>query len=316
MEEILKCSAFLIGGNVTPGERIPGNAAVPRQPLDKSSKRSSDGVLKDLNSMEDFMIDRKIPVFAKMLGSRLVKQDKSIILGAFKNFLTQKDVKRFVIYYSGHGSDGKFNTNKGDWCFETSDGSESKIIYIGLKDILELWDEMRSHYGSDSYEFANRDLLFIIADSCFSGGWVEEIKAKRVHKTAPSGENYRDVHMIASCQSNEVCYYTAAYGGDFTRRYITADSSKHNLTPTASHVVKLAGQSVVQGVTFPLYMPIKGLFNLYNSSSHKHTPVATNDTSDYKVMLMQYVGEILPIGKGLHISAGWSWMLSGQIFHN
>ena len=110
MEEILKCSAFLIGGNVTPGERIPENAAVPRQPLDKSSKNSSDGILKDLHSMEDFMIERKIPVHARMLGSRLVKQDKSIILGAFKDFFNQKHVKRFVIYYSGHGSDGKFNT--------------------------------------------------------------------------------------------------------------------------------------------------------------------------------------------------------------
>ena len=305
-----------MGGNVTPGERIPQNAAVPRQPLGKSSKSSSDGVLKDLNSMEDFMIERKISVYSKMLGSRHLKQDKSVILGAFKNFLTQKDVKRFVIYYSGHGSDGKFNTNKGDWCFETTDGSESKIIYIGLKDILELWDEIKSHYGSDSYEFANRDLLFIIADSCFSGGWVDEIMAKRLPKTAPSGENYRDVHMIASCQFNEVCYYTATHGGDFTHRYITADSSKHNLKPTATHVAKLASQSVVQGVTFPLYMPVKGLFNLYNSSSHKHTPVATNDKSDYKVLLMQYVGEILPIGRGLGIAAGWSWMLSGQIFHN
>ena len=316
MEEILKCSAFLIGGNVTPGERIPENAAVPRLPLDKSSKNSSDGVLRDLNSMNDFMIERQIPVYDKMLGSRLVKQDKSIILGALKNFLNQRNVKRFVIYYSGHGSDGKFNTNKGDWCFETSDGSESKIIYIGLKDILGLWDEMRSRYGSDSYEFANRDLLFIIADSCFSGSWVDEIKAKRVHKTAPSGENYRDVHMIASCQCNEVCYYTSANGGDFTHRYITEDSSKHNLKSTAAYVAKVASQSVIQGATFPLYMPIKGLFNLYNSSSHKHTPVATNDKSDYKVMLMQYVGEILPIGRGLGIAEGWSWMLSGQIFHN
>ena len=312
MEE--KCSAFLIGGNIL-GEKVPGNAAIPRQPLDKS-KNPLDGVLKDLNLMKDFMSARRIPVYEVMLGNRHVKQDKSDILEAFKNFLSQKDIRRFVIYYSGHGSNGTFNTNKGDWCFVTNDGSESRIVYIALKDILELWDEMRSRYGSDSYEFTDRDLLFIIADCCYSGNWVEEIRAKRIHKTAPSGKNYRDVHMIASCQYNETCYYSVAHGGDFTRRYITADSSKHNLKDTAGHVVKLAGQSVIQGATFPLYMPIKGLSNYFNAASHKHTPVATNEKEGYRILLMKYDGEILPIGRGLGIASGWSWMLSGQIFHN
>ena len=197
-----KCSAFLIGANIT-GEKVPGNAAIPRDPSDRASQNPLDGVLKDLNLMKDFMSHRRIPVYEVMLGNRHVKQDKSDILGAFRKFFYQKDIRRYVLYYSGHGSNGTFNTNKGDWCFETSDGSESKIIYIGLKDILGLWDEMRSQYGSDSYEFKDRDLLFIIADSCYSGNWVEEIKARRIHKTAPSGENYRDVHMIASCQSKE-----------------------------------------------------------------------------------------------------------------
>ena len=175
---------------------------------------------------------------------------------------------------------------------------------------------MRSCYGSDSYEFTDRDLLFIIADSCYSGSWVEEIKAKRMHKTTPSGENYRDVHMMASCRHNETCYYTVANGGDFTGRYITTDSSKHNLKASAAHIMKLTGQSVIQGATFPLYMPIKGLANYYNSKSHKHTPVATNEKEQYRVLLMKFDGEILPIGRGLGIASGWSWMLSGQIFHN
>ena len=309
-----KCSAFLIGSNIT-GVSVPENAAIPRQPLDKS-RNPLDGVLKDLRWMNIFMNDRKISVYELMLGNRHARLEKHDILGAFKNFFSQQDVRRFVIYYSGHGSNGKFNTNKGDWCFETSDGSESKIIYIGLKDILELWDEMRSQHHADSYEFKDRYLLYIIADSCFSGSWVEEIKNNCQGVTTSSGEKYRDVHMIASCRSSEICYYTVANGGDFTRRYITADSSKHNLKPTAAHVAKLASQSVIQGVTFPLYMPLKGLSNYYNATSHKHTPVATNEKQRYRVLLMKYDGERLPIGKGLGIASGWSWMLSGQIFHN
>ena len=310
-----KCSAFLIGANIT-GASVPDNAAIRRQPLDKSSKNPLDGVLKDLRWMNIFMNDRNIPVYEVLLGNRQVKLDKRDILGAFKNFFSQQGTRRFVIYYSGHGSDGTCNTNKGDWCFETGGESGSRIIYIGLMDILELWDEMRAHCDADSCELKDRYLLFIIADSCFSGSWVEEIKAKRSCKTTPSDEKYRDVHMIASCRSSEICYYNVAYGGDFTRRYITADSSKHNLKDTAAHVVKIAGQSVIQGVTFPLYMPIKGLSNYINATSHKHTPVATNEREKYRILLMKYDGEILPIGRGLGIASGWSWMLSGQIFHN
>ena len=309
------CSAFLIGANIT-GAIIPDNAAVRREPLDKASKNPLDGVLKDLRWMNIFMNDRHIPVFELMLSNRHAKLEKQDILKAFKNFFNQKGKRRFVIYYSGHGSNGTIDTNKGDWCFETSNGSEFKIIYIGLKDILELWDKMRTQCGADSYELNDRYLLFIIADSCFSGNWVEEIKANRPYMTAPSGEKYRDVHMIASCRSNEICYYTIANGGDFTCRYITADSSTHNLKVTATHVAKVAGQSVIQGVTFPLYMPIKGLSNYYRATSHKHTPVATNEKQRYRIFLMKYDGEVLPIGKGLGIASGWSWMLSGQIFHN
>ena len=310
-----KCSAFLIGANIT-GVSVPENAAVCRKPSDKSSKNSLDGVLMDLRWMNIFMNDRSISVYEVMLGNRQVKLDKRDILGAFKNFFSQKDMQRFVIYYSGHGSNGKCNTSKGDWCFETSGESGPKIIYIGLKDILELWDEMRSQCNADSCELEDHYLLFIIADSCFSGSWVEEIKAKCSYKVTPRGEKYRDVHMIASCRSNEICYYNVSNGGDFTSRYITADSSRHNLRVTAAHVAKVAGQGVIQGVTFPLYMPIKGLSNYINVTSHKHTPVATNEKQKYRVLLMKYNGEILPIGRGLGIASGWSWMLSGQIFHS
>ena len=123
---------------------------------------------------------------------------------------------------------------------------------------------------------------------------------------------------IASCQSHELCYYSLNYGGDFTRCYITADSSIHNLNDTVTHIAKLAAQSVIQGVTFPLYMPVKGLANYYNARAYYHTPVATNEEEEYRVVLMKYDGEILPIGIGLilGIASGWSWMLSEQMFHN
>ena len=308
------CSAFLIGA----GARVSHPAAIPRHSLDKQSANPLDGVLKDLCWMNIFMNDRKIPVYEVMLGSQHTHQSKSNILSAFKKFFNQEPIKRFLIYYSGHGSNGTNNTSKGDWCLETSDGGETKVIFIGLKDILDLWDQMTAQRGADSCTLEDRYLLFIIADSCFSGSWVEEIKAKRPLKEIPSDTRikYRDVHMIASCQSNETSTYSIAYGGDFTRRYITADSSKHNLRDTVAHLAKLTVQSVVQGVTFPLYMPIKGLANYYHARAHEHTPIATNEKEGFRMLLLKYDGDILPIGRGLGIASGWSWMLSGQIFHN
>ena len=297
------------------GAHVSHPAVIPRRSLDRPSTKPLDGVLKDLSWMNTFMNNRQIPVYEVMVGSQHTKQNKSIILKAFENFLNQKGIKRFVIYYSGHGSNGESNTNKGDWCFETIDGSESKIIFIGVNDILELWDQMTTQCDAGSCTLKERYLLFIIADSCYSGSWVEEIK-KRHHKKTPSGEIYHDVHMIASCLPNETSTYSIAYGGDFTRRYITADSSKHNLRDTAAHLAKLTVQSIIQGVTFPLYMPIKGFANYYSSTSHGHMPIATNEKEEYRPLLMKFDGEILPIGRGLGIASGWSWMLSGQIFHN
>ena len=82
-------------------------------------------------------------------------------------------------------------------------------------------------------------------------------------KTAPSGETYCDVHMIASCQSSETCCYTVAHGGDFTNQYIIADSSKHNLVDTTAHLAKLTVQSIVQGATFPSLHANKGINQLF-----------------------------------------------------
>ena len=183
-------------------------------------------------------------------------------------------------------------------------------------DVLELWYKMRQDLGSDSFEYEERDILYIIADSCYSGAWVDTIKAERELKSDPNGTQYLDVHMIASCKDKQHCYYTAK-GGDFTDHYINADSSMHNLQDTPAHLAKLTAQSVVQTLTFPVYMPVKGICSYVNVKRHLHHPQSTNDIKErYKALLMRYGGNKLPIGRGLAIAMGWSWMLSGQIFHN
>ena len=312
MEE--KSSALLIGTNIS-DKKIRECAAVSRRSKDTRITHV-DGVLKDLSQMNAFMNNRQIPVFDVILGQHQTKQSKEDFLKTIEKFFDQ-NVNRYVIYYTGHGCNGSCGTKPGDWCFEKNDDSEScGLIYIGLDDILKSWDKMREKYSADSLVYENRDILYIIADSCHSGGWVDTIKSERDLKSDHNDMQYRDVHMIASCTAKQFCYYTAK-GGDFTDRFINADSSKHNLQDTSTHLAKLTAQSVVQTVTFPLYVPIKGISNMLNVTSHLHYPISTNDNKEqYRILLMKYDGDILPIGRGLAIASGWSWMLSGQIFHN
>lgn len=312
-----KCSALLIGTNIS-GEKIRECAAISRRSYDNRISHL-DGVLKDLSQMNAFMRDRRIPVFDVMLGQHQTKQSEEDFMKTIERFFKQTNVRRFVIYYTGHGSNGTFETRPGDWCFEKNDAtgnSAGGFFYIGLDDILGSWDKMREDSGSDTFEYEERDILYIITDSCYSGGWVDTVRTKRDLKCDPNGKKYRDVHMIASCTANQPCYYVAK-GGDFTDRFINADSSKHNLQDTPTHLVKLSAQSVVQAVTFPIYMPVKGIFNFCNVTSHLHYPISTNDKKEqYRILLMKYDGDKLSIGRGLGIASGWSWMLSGQIFHN
>ena len=86
------------------------------------------------------MNSRQIPVFDVMLGQHKVKQRKEDILNTIERFFDQS-VKRFVIYYTRHGSNGTFETKPGDWCFEKNsekdDASDesSELVYIGLNDV-------------------------------------------------------------------------------------------------------------------------------------------------------------------------------------
>ena len=135
---------------------------------------------------------------------------------------------------------------------------------------MKSWDKMREKYGADSLVYEDRDILYIIADSCHSGGWVDTIKSERDLKSDHNDTQYCDVHMIASCTARQFCYYTAK-GGDFTDWFINADSSKHNLQDTSTHLAKLTAQSVVQTVTFPLYMLIKGISNFLHVTMQSFT---------------------------------------------
>jgi len=272
-------------------------------------------VFADHQKMTNFLKSQQIPVFESILGQKHTRQAKKDILDVIEKFIFQSKKSRFVIYYSGLGGTGSDGTECGDWLLNENDTTGEALI-ISLSDILEIWDKMRVKNRSDELTYDNRDLLFIIADCCHSGGWVDYLKQYRKPIKDPNGKDYRDVHMIASCGKFELCDATES-GSVFTDHYVNSDSSTHNLVDTGAHRAKLVVQSAFQAATFPVYMPVKGLVNMYNAQKkYSFKPFATNDESGYRIFLMKHDGIKLPIGNGLGLNSGWSWMLSGQVFHN
>ncbi|CAF1369513.1 unnamed protein product [Adineta steineri] len=75
--------------------------------------------------------------------------------------------RTFLIYWCGHGLD-----NSGNWGF--SYGGE-----ITCQDIINAW---RSRPIADNYDDISS--LTIIADTCYSGGWIDELKQQNIPRLA------------------------------------------------------------------------------------------------------------------------------------
>ncbi|UJR15555.1 hypothetical protein I4U23_002494 [Adineta vaga] len=79
----------------------------------------------------------------------------------------RRERRTFVLYWAGHGLH-----NSGDWGF--SIGGE-----ITCQDIINAW---RSRSVADNYN--DMSSLTIIADTCYSGGWIEELRRENIPRLA------------------------------------------------------------------------------------------------------------------------------------
>mmetsp|Transcript_105 Transcript_105/g.214 ORF Transcript_105/g.214 Transcript_105/m.214 type:complete len:208 (-) Transcript_105:59-682(-) len=93
-----------------------------------------------------------------------------------------------LVYFSGHGT-----TTAGDWVF--TDG------FLSLKDIVTMW-----RGGKDS-------TLAIVADSCYSGKWVNELQR--------SFSSEGNILMQAGCGPDSDGF-DSPEGGAFTREFADA----------------------------------------------------------------------------------------------
>ncbi|CAF3509499.1 unnamed protein product [Rotaria sp. Silwood1] len=81
----------------------------------------------------------------------------------------------FIIYWCGHGE-----PNTGNWSF-----SEGEML--SCAELINLWTSANRE---------ERDALTIISDTCYSGSWIDDLKAKQIPNLA----------YQAACRSNETAW--------------------------------------------------------------------------------------------------------------
>jgi hypothetical protein len=168
--------------------------------------RNLSGVVQDANKIHRFFTTP-----ANMLGCEMIEcdmnvqrpnEDKTSMIDAVTRRFTTQGTDIVFLYYTGHGVQ-----QTGDWAIARANEQEGYDV-ISLDEILDLWDFTRESRNENS-------CLIIIADSCFSGAWVNEINRRRQSSDRDIAATVANVSMAASCEADEACYENED-GGDFT----------------------------------------------------------------------------------------------------
>jgi hypothetical protein len=198
----------------------PSQGVIAREKADDRAKGNLLGTVADVAAMYKYLTDTKRNV-DKMFNDVLdVSADD--VMNRIK-LLFDRGLHSCLLYYSGHGKE-----NEGDWCFQNASGEPE---FITLKAILATWN-------SRAQRFAEQQLI-IVADCCYSGRWVEQLKELAVMSPIVR------VSMQASCGAHQICKESLE-GGVFTIRWLRM----HATTYTAHTGVPLKIASPDAGVYF------------------------------------------------------------------
>lgn len=180
------------------GELVPG-VALKRLPKCLKAKRQVDETQlaeADANAMRKFYDERCIQAESVMYR-KSEHGGKQPILEKIKAYFGERGT-HFILSYSGHGCKPakECKDEAGAWAFQTQTGKSERITF---QDIIHAWDDARSDQGPRG--------LMIISDSCYSGGFVEQVnKLSR-----------KNICVQASCRAKETCTW-----GTFTNRFVKA----------------------------------------------------------------------------------------------
>jgi len=232
----------------------------------------------DIENMKQFLTRRRIQIFG----------GEGTVTERIKTFFDM-DVPRKLLYFSGPSKN-----LTGDWAFGvgelTSPADDIENVedqtFLNYDTLVKYWDERNKR---DDIE----DRLYIIADTNFSGTWVEILKQRKKSRT--ENDQYSDIEMQASCKSTESCTENDK-GGIFSQAYMKL---KFNHKKDRSQMA-----SIWQGIWHPIVA-----VNLWrsDSSTKQNNPAFTSFSERYHFSPTATVHGHIPIGKGLHIGPARCW---------
>ena len=167
----------------------------------RQNPRNLNGVVQDANRVHRYFTQQQHMIESDMVVQR-PNQGKDDMIFSLQRKLKTQDVDVIFLYYTGHGTE-----ENGDWAIARADEQDS-FDTISLNEVLGTWEIGK--------ETRNKNCeLIIIADSCYSGAWVEEINRRSNSYDPEERATVANVSMVASCKANETCFETEE-GGDFT----------------------------------------------------------------------------------------------------
>jgi len=233
------CAAILIASSAA------SSAAdiIPRDKCDKTEKGNLVGTVSDVAHMQSLFVRSGDIDVVKTFCEIPYNHKKIDVLRSIERMFADSDRESFILYYSGHG-----RTLRGDWCFEGA--KTGHYEFVTLKEILNLYDQRPG-------KKANHKLV-IIADCCFSGAWVEELKKAKT----------QGVVMQASCEAHETCS-DGKYGGVFTSQYKDVALDKHIERSGLTALPAILSAFVATAAVFVKDVIV---MNLYDAATKRFTP--------------------------------------------
>ncbi|CAF1147008.1 unnamed protein product [Didymodactylos carnosus] len=149
-------------------------------------------LIKTFFEQKDIFVWRSIPT--SLFCSK--RETAELIQKFFQLYRNQQFNKiTYLIYWCGHG-----DQDTGNWTF--SDDGE-----ITLRELMYWWQQSRVNNLFENedeewkqYNVENKDFLTIIADTCYSGCWIEELEKLN--------EKNLDIALQAACRSDEEAWIT------------------------------------------------------------------------------------------------------------
>ena len=138
-------------------------------------------ILKDVQAFRAMLEKEGVECLRPFVGKEGTgSMTRSLFLGKLEQMVSDKAKRLFILYWAGHGGPGGLLMEGGEW--------------VTFDDIMTVWTRRPNR------QRPNPQRLIVVADSCFSGAFVDQLKAIRPF----ADRKTHNVGIQAACRATEV----------------------------------------------------------------------------------------------------------------